>query len=165
MRQQLPEAWAELATKAGVRASARGIAERTGLAVTTITRLIAGNQATPDTVAVVADALGVDQSVIYRLTGIDAGELGPWIPPRAANNLKADERLALEQLIRAVTRNRGSDDADEKMTGRPADTTDTGGESSKVARLSDRAPKVQKPERRVASRRSVKPEDEDPDSP
>ncbi|QLQ16104.1 MAG: hypothetical protein HZY73_11115 [Micropruina sp.] len=116
---QLPAEWEKLATRKGIPPSARGIATATGLATTTITRLIFEGRTSPKTLRMVADSLGVTQDEIARLARISGGhDLGPWDPPRDAHLLDGPTREALDGLIRAIVKGgRDARSADEQKIG------------------------------------------------
>lgn len=99
---QLPPEWQNLATRKGIPASARGIANAAGVATTTITRMVFDQVTSPSTVRQVAAALGITTDEVYRLVGIDQGDLGPYDPPEDAHRLTARQRQALDVLIRAM---------------------------------------------------------------
>ena len=104
----LPPRWATLATRKGITASARGIADRADVATTTVTRLIFEGRSSRETIRKVADALGVDQQEVTQLAGIAIGDLGLWDPPAESHKLDGPTRDALDRLIRAIV-NGGSD--------------------------------------------------------
>lgn len=112
---ELPEPWDTAAEKAGVRQTYRGIGEAAGLSHVTVRRLIAQGRTSPATIGKVAEALGVDESTVYQWAGVPVSDWGPWIPPREAHKLNPRAREALDELIRAITEDGGS-----QWSGRPA---------------------------------------------
>lgn len=100
----LPPEWVELATRKGIRASARGIADASGIAVTTVRRLVSGGKPLPETVRRVAETLGVDQQQILDLAGIATGPEGFWDLPLEAHQLNGPTRGALAELIRTIVK-------------------------------------------------------------
>ncbi|MFC7619104.1 hypothetical protein [Microlunatus sp. GCM10028923] len=105
-----------------------------------------------ETLAALAAGFDVDARELRALAGRPPGELGPYVPTSEAASLTAEQRAALDQLIRAITR--GS--AEDRGTVRRIDRPDDQELSAEPRTLSDT-------ERRVASRRQVKSGDEDED--
>lgn len=105
---ELPEPWSTAAQQAGIRQTYRGIGERAGLSHVTVRRLIKEGRTSPATVTKIAQALKVDDTVIYQWADIELSEWGPWSPPAEAHRLNPRARAAIEELIRAVTQG-GSD--------------------------------------------------------
>jgi transcriptional regulator with XRE-family HTH domain len=79
------------------------LAKASGVAVETIRRMMF-KTATPDveTVAAVADALGVDRGVVSGWVGLQRSVRARYDPPAEADLLTERERAALDQLIRAI---------------------------------------------------------------
>ena len=102
-QRQIPEAWLVLMQRKGV-SSARGLALKAGLSHVTVNRVIFGDPfyATEETLQMIADALGVDYSVVYGLAGRPAKYAEPWTPPAAAARLTRAQREVLDQLINTM---------------------------------------------------------------
>jgi len=60
-----------------------------------------------ETLAPLAAGLGLHPREFRELAGRPAGELGQWEPPAESASLTQDERDALDQLIRAMTKGGG----------------------------------------------------------
>lgn len=56
----------------------------------------------PETVAAVAEALGVDVVRVSRQVGQARSQQAPWVPPFEANLLSRRQQRALSELIRAM---------------------------------------------------------------
>ena len=108
---ELQEPWDSAASRAGVRQTYRGIAERAGVSHVTVRRLIVEGRTSPSTIAKVAAALNVDEAKVFDWVGIELSELGPWVPPMEAHKLNPRARAALDELIRAIA-HEGAPDAD-----------------------------------------------------
>lgn len=109
MSDDIPEAWAALLTRKGIKASYRGLSERADVSHETARHLIRGRSVKASTVQKVADALGVDREVIHELRG-DAVVPNVWEPPRASSLLSDAERDALSRLISVMTAGREAND-------------------------------------------------------
>lgn len=106
MRDELPPEWKELASSAGVRPSFTGISEVTGLAISTIKRVVSGGKNLSETYVTMADKLGVSVEKIRSMAGVGGKRV--WIPTEAAQSLPAGIQEALDDLIRAIAREGGS---------------------------------------------------------
>ncbi|NYE69615.1 hypothetical protein [Microlunatus parietis] len=104
-----------------------------------------------ETLAALAAGFDLDARELRVLAGRPPGELGPYVPTSEAASLTAEQRDALDQLIKAITRS-AADDRGVRRIER-ADDRD----------LSAEPPRLIEAERRVASRRQVKSGDEDVD--
>lgn len=111
MSNTLPEPWRGPADRKGIT-SARGLADRAGVAPSTITLMINGTRETQqDTIAKVADALGLSVTKVSGWVGQARTVEAPWIPPQEAHLLTRDERDAINALITAIARPRRSSTA------------------------------------------------------
>lgn len=100
---ELVEPWRTAAERAGVRQTYRGIGEAAGISHVTIRRLISQGRTSPETIAAVSRALGVDEATIEGWVGISRSDWGPWQPPAQAQHLNPRARAALAELILAIT--------------------------------------------------------------
>lgn len=117
----LPPEWMELAEHKGIPQSARAIAEKAGIATTTLTRLIFEGRTSSETVRRVAKALDVPQDDIVALAGIKT-KFGFWEPPREAHEMDGPTREAISNLIRVITKGvHGVADQDQKSDDDPDD--------------------------------------------
>lgn len=94
----------------GARSSMRQLAERSGMSVETVRKMVYGERVPEDeTVNAVADALGVDRVTVAAWAQQTRTVTEPWSPPAESDRLSQGERAALDQLIRAIVQ-RTSDD-------------------------------------------------------
>lgn len=116
-----------------------------------------GSRPRQETLAALAAGFDLDTRELRSLAGRPPGELGPYVPTSESASLTAEQRKALDQLIRAITKGTGGvvreidRDADQDH---PDDAA--GPAVSERRSLLDS-------ERRVASRRSVRPRSEEED--
>lgn len=145
------------------RPSMSALARAAGLSIETVRRLVYGmGAAEADTILKVGGVLGSVEEVARWAGREFAG--GPYQPPANSARLTERQRRALDELINAFTDERGGSDAGNSGDNTAGPGGDDGGDlGDNVIPLSD--PAITVPERRVASRRDVKPEDEDPDTP
>lgn len=101
-----------------------------------------------ETLAALAAGFEVDARELRALAGRPPGELGPYVPTSESASLTAEQRDALDQLIRAITRGEAGDRGDLRRID---------------LELSAEPRTLIETERRVASRRPVKSGDEDVD--
>lgn len=104
----IPDAWTLWAERKGIRPTLRGIAEASGLAVSTLSRVLNGGRTSDDKITTLADTLGVSRDDVYATLRLPApGE--DWTPA-AGRWLSDRERAALDELVRVITA--GRDQAD-----------------------------------------------------
>jgi hypothetical protein len=112
-----------------------------------------GSRPRQETLAALAAGFDLDARELRALAGRPPGELGPYVPTSESASLTAEQRQALDQLIRAITRGgavvRHLEDHDRR-------------DSADDAAMSEGRSSIEA-ERRVASRRSVRPGSEDVD--
>lgn len=97
---ELPAHWALFFEQKGIR-SANHLAEITGIPGMTINRMVYGSTRTsPEILRRVAQALRVDDAVIYGLAGWPQ-ETQPWEPPAEAEAMTERQRKAVTDMIRA----------------------------------------------------------------
>lgn len=113
-----------------------------------------------ETLSALAAGFDLDARELRGLAGRPPGELGPYVPTSESVSLTAEQRQALDQLIRAITRETASDRGLVRDLERTADQ-DHSDEAASTP-MSDRRSLID-PERRVASRRSVRSRSEDGD--
>lgn len=83
--------------------SPRQLALKSGVSQPAIGRLIRGEgRQEDDTIARVADALGMELADMYRLAGLSVPEAAKYTPPAEANRLTLRQRKAIDELIRAT---------------------------------------------------------------
>lgn len=78
------------------------LAEKAGVSPTTVHRLIDGGgrqTVRPETIRKLAEALGVQPSVVGQWIGVAWGENADWSPPPEINLLTRRERQAVEEII------------------------------------------------------------------
>ena len=100
----IPDAWTTWAERKGIRPTLRGIAEASGLALSTLSRILNGGRTSDDKITTLAATLGVTRDDVYATLRLPAP--GDDWAPEHARWLTHDERAALEQLIRAITAGR-----------------------------------------------------------
>lgn len=105
-----------------------------------------------ETLAALAAGFDLDARELRALVGRPPGELGPYVPTSESASLTAEQRDALDQLIRAITRGTGEERGALRRIGRADDRE-----------LSEEPRTLSDTERRVASRRQVRSGDEDVD--
>lgn len=97
---EIPAHWQLFFDQKGIR-SANHLAEITGIPGMTVNRMVYGNtRTTPDILRKVAEALRVDDAVIYGLVGWPQ-TTQPWEPPVEAEAMDDRQRKAVTELIRA----------------------------------------------------------------
>lgn len=109
MRRELPDEWKTICERVGVASSFRGIASASGLAITTVQRLISEGRTSTATVLAVANALRLDPDEVKRMAGVGNGR-PTWYPTPEAQHLSPEVHEALDDLIRAIARQGGSND-------------------------------------------------------
>jgi hypothetical protein len=114
-----------------------------------------GSRPRQETLSALAAGFDLDVRELRELAGRPPGELGPYVPTSESASLTAEQRQALDQLIRAITKSGG---VVRPFGGTDQDQPDQADGPSVSERRS-----LMDPERRVASRRSVKPPSEDVD--
>ncbi len=114
-----------------------------------------GTRPRQETLSALAAGFDLDVRELRGLVGRPPGELGPYVPTSESASLTAEQRQALDQLIRAITKGDGVvrpvEGADQDHPGRADGPA-----------VSERR-SFMEPERRVASRRSAKPPSEETD--
>ncbi|WP_152364831.1 hypothetical protein [Microlunatus speluncae] len=100
-----------------------------------------------ETLSALAAGFDLDARELRGLAGRPPGELGPYVPTSESASLTSEQRQALDQLIKAITRGASGRD-------RRAEADGTA--------LSERHGLLDS-ERRVANRRSVRPGNEEAD--
>ncbi len=108
-----------------------------------------------ETLSALAAGFELDARELRALVGRPPGELGPYVPTSESASLTTEQRQALDQLIKAITRG-ASGGREPDAAGR--DHRD----ESDGTTLSERRSWLDS-ERRVASRRSVTPQSEEAD--
>lgn len=102
---EIPDSWASAAERRGIRQTMRGVAEAAGITPSTLSRFLNGGRMGQEKVAALAAALALTAGDVYA--SVHRPAPGEQWAPEAARWLHADERAALEQLIRVVTTGRG----------------------------------------------------------
>lgn len=99
-RRPIPAHWEELMQRRGIP-SVRQLANRAGLSQPAVNRVVYGDgdRATDETLAKIAEALGIPMADVYWLAGQEAPYAKRWTPPAEANRLTPKQRTALEGLI------------------------------------------------------------------
>jgi transcriptional regulator with XRE-family HTH domain len=101
---EVPEEMRKMAEQKGIKPSMRAIATAAGVSTSAVSRVISG-QTTQETVSKVARALGVDDEVIFAMSGLSVEGRKPWFPPlRESFLLDQDVRAALDSLVRAIAK-------------------------------------------------------------
>ncbi len=97
---EIPEAWRVLMSRKGFN-SIRSMAMKADMSHVTINRLVFGDPyyTSEENIQRIADVLGVDYSVIYRLAGRNANYAEPWTPPANAARMTQEQRAMVERLI------------------------------------------------------------------
>lgn len=121
MRQELPEDWQKLATRAGIRPSFTGIAEASGLAISTVQRLVLEGRTSQASIMTLAETFHVAPEQIMKLSGVSDGDR-VWLPTQEAQKLSPAVQAALDELIRTIVREGGSS----ASTGEPTKKTPGG---------------------------------------
>ena len=117
---ELPEPWNTAAERAGVRATLRGIGEAAGgTSHVTMRRLIQEGRTSEATIRKVVTALRVSQATIREWASIPTSDYGAWDPPAEAHRMTPRARAAVEELIRTLVEEGGTDvgTTDQKSTG------------------------------------------------
>ena len=100
---ETPERWQKAMDRAGL-SSMRRLAAAVGVHTSTISAMIHGDRDTsPETVAKVAEVLGVDVVRVSRWVGQARTVAAPYQPPAEAALLTARQRKAVDELIRSMT--------------------------------------------------------------
>lgn len=100
----IPQPWTLWAERKGIRPTLRGIAEASGLAVSTLSRVLNGGRTSDDKITTLAHTLGVSRDDVYATLRLPApGE--DWTPT-TGRWLTDRERLALDELVRVITAGR-----------------------------------------------------------
>lgn len=96
----IPGHWQMLFDQKGIRSAAH-LAEIAGIAPMTANRLVHGDNRThPDILRKVAQAIRVDDAVIYGLAGWPK-DTKPWTPPLEAEAMTDRQRKAVTEMIRS----------------------------------------------------------------
>lgn len=102
MRRETPAEWQALMRARGI-SSLRMLAVKAGVSSPAATRLVHGDTSSSDeTIAAVAEALGVPLARIYELVGVSAAEAKPYSPPAEASRLTDRQRRAIDEIIRSI---------------------------------------------------------------
>lgn len=85
--------------------SDRALGRRVGVAHETLRSLInEERRATDATLKKISAALGGDITSLRKAAGLPTGELGPWTPPAAADQMSAHDRELVSTLINRLVR-------------------------------------------------------------
>ena len=97
-----PKKWQDAMDRAGL-SSLRRLGDAVGAHASTISAMIYGDRETsPDTVAKVAEVLGVDVRTVSAWVGQARTVAEPYAPPAEASLLSRRQREAVDELIRAM---------------------------------------------------------------
>ncbi len=120
LKHGIPEPWASALTDAGFVSpwntpSMNRLSEATGVHVSTISRIIKGQNLkgpTKDVVTTLADALGLPPRTLGGWIDAAWAELEPYEPPTVADFMTPEQRACVDQIIRAfATTNRAHAEA------------------------------------------------------
>ncbi|MGZ8178960.1 helix-turn-helix domain-containing protein [Williamsia sp. SKLECPSW1] len=109
LKHGIPEPWASALTDAGFISpwntpSMNRLSEATGVHVSTISRIIKGQNPkgpTKDVITTLAAALGLETRVVGGWVDAAWANLEPYTPPTVADFMNAEQRSCVDQVIRA----------------------------------------------------------------
>lgn len=120
LKHGIPEPWASALSEAGFVSpwdtpSMNRLPEATGIHVSTISRIVKGQNVkgpTKDVVTQLAEALGKPAREVGGWINAAWAKLGPYTPPAAADLMTNEQRAAVDSIIRAfATANRAAADS------------------------------------------------------
>jgi transcriptional regulator with XRE-family HTH domain len=124
LKHGIPEPWASALTDAGFVSpwdtpSMNRLSEATGVHVSTISRIIKGQNTkgpTKDVVTTLAGALGLEPRVVGGWIDAAWATLEPYTPPTVADFMTGEQRACVDQVIRAfAAANRAEENARRQM--------------------------------------------------
>lgn len=146
MSKELPGEWGRLLGPKGLH-SYRDVEAKTGISKGTIHRLMTGGATSHATVNAIADALfDGDRDLVWRLRGESLSDFGDWNLPVESSLLNAEERAAINELIRLFAQNKRvgwaiAEQAATEVAQLRAVASDASGESVAHQEEADRAAK------------------------
>lgn len=103
--------------------SARALAERAGVSVTAVLRLMhREGRPSEQVISDVAKALGLTPQLVRELAKVPAGEEDPFVLPPEANRLNRRQRAAVVEIVRLLLEGQSDVVPLSAATGRPAAT-------------------------------------------
>ena len=97
---EIPEAWRVLMDRRGI-SSIRQLAMRAGVSHVTANRLVYSDPffTSEENIQKIADALGTEYDMIYRLAGRTANHAEKYAPPASSSRLTQAQRKVVDQVI------------------------------------------------------------------